>query len=339
MKDQSSLRVLFYVGYPLAWAQGGHATQITMTKQALERVGINIHWLRHEEDTIPAGDIIHYWGRPPSDQHFRLARRAGYKLVISDMLPTTSGVSKVGRFFRHQAALLMRHILGEGLYSNLGMQIYQECDAAILLNNEDLEYLIEVWRLPPDRGYIVQNGVEDTFFDQEITPIHFDGLVSLGYICDVKNSLEVAMAARKAGVPIKFIGGTRVEDMEYEDRFRQLIDNNLTHWVGKVESKEAVAAHLKGARGLVLASKYEAQGLAALEALACKKPVLLSDLRNLRGFYGNSVMYSHQPSNPLFIRELQQFLAVSEGWDRPSFPVLTWQQVAERIANIYRGIM
>ena len=97
---------------------------------------------------------------------------------------------------------------------------------------------------------------------------------------------------------------------------------------------------LRGARGLVLASRNEGLPLVVLEALAAGTPVLLSDLPNMRAVFGDAVTYCPPADDPGFHQHLDSF------WRKvraekvvPKFEVLDWQEVGRRYAALYQKIL
>lgn len=330
------MRVLFYVGYPLAWAKGGHALQILESKRALERLGCEVRWLHHEDLELPEADIVHYWTRPPNDFHWRLARQHGLKLVISEY---------------HQAAVLrprwswpprrwlaggLRRALGRNLFAFFGAGIYGECDAAIAVTDAEADYMRVVFGAAADKVHAIPNGADDVFFDSTIAPESRDSLLYVGYICERKNSVAVAKAAVAAGVPITFAGGAPFGEADaYVAEFKSLVDGTRVSWLGEISDRRRLAALIRGSRGVVLASQNEGLPLSVLEALACGKPVLCSNLPNLRAYYGDAIDYCHQPDRPEFLAELKTFNRRCQEGYRREFAVPRWDDVGRAILDIY----
>lgn len=334
------IRVLHYVGYPLGWAPGGHALQIRETLAGMREFGVEHTWLHHEADDYPEADLLHYWGRPPHDQHWRLARARGLKLVISEY--HQQGVLRPRWTWplRGQARLWLRR-MGGGIYSSLGAEIYPQVDAAIAATPYEARYMRVVFGSPAGKTHVVPNGVSDVFFDGSIEPVPFEGLVYSAYISRRKNCLEVARAARRNRIPVKFVGGVSEEDSRYVAAFRNEVDNETVFWTGELQSPEAIAAQLRGAKGLVLASRNEAVGISALEAMACGRPVLVSRLPNLVDYYRDAVEYCAPGHEAGFGRDLRAF------WERcyagtaqnGPFDLWRWRDVSRAVYDLYGKIL
>jgi len=330
------MKVLFYVDYPLAWARGGHALQINRTARFLSELGVSIEWLRHESDTPQDAEIVHYWGRPPSDIHWKLAAKRGMKLVISSMNPVGSARSRFAWFVRGNVRKLLPAVLGEGLSQQLGIGIYEAADAVITLTHRERDYHVTALGARPEKCFVVPNGVDDIFLSRDIEPRPFDGLLCVGYVSLVKRQAEIARAARAAGIRVRFVGGVQYDGDPYAEEFRKEVDGNRIEWLGEIADRRELASLYKGARGTVLASSYEAQGICLLESVAVGTPVLAPDLPGIRSFFGDAIEYASPADRPGFRRRLEEFHAKCCAGLKQSFKVQTWRSVAEQVLRIYK---
>src|SRR5580765_2667785 len=78
------MKVLFDCHVPFMLAHGGAQTQIEQTKSALEKIGIEVEFLRWWDDK-QTGDVIQHYGRFPA-HIIRAAQQKGIKVVLSDLL-------------------------------------------------------------------------------------------------------------------------------------------------------------------------------------------------------------------------------------------------------------
>lgn len=332
--------VLNYVSYPLGWAKGGHAVQIFETQRALAQLGYEIRWLHNEVTEPEPADILHYWTRPPNDSHWQLARRQGLKLVISELHATGTLRPRWRWPLRRWLSKGLRRALGANLYGSFGAGIYPACDAAVAVTPQEAEYMRVVFGAPAEKTCCIPNGVDDVFFDRSGPVEPFEGLLYIGYICARKNSVAVARAARAAGVPVKFVGGAPFGPNDpYVEEFKTLVDGQQVQWTGEITQRARLAAMIRGARGVLLASRSEASPLSLLEALACQRPVMASGLRNLRAYYGDAICYCHQPDQPVFSSELRSFYGQCSQGLQQRFQVPRWTEVGAAYAGIYRRVL
>lgn len=334
------IRVLHYVGYPFAWAKGGHCIQVRESLAALDRLGVENVWLRHDVLELPRCDIMHYWGRPPRDQHWQLAKSQGMKLVISEL--HQQATLRPGWQWKGRGGVLqiLRKAM-PGIYQSTGAGIYRELDAAIAVSPFEARYMEDVFHAPPSKVHVVPNGVHAAYFDETIHPIPFKGLVCPAFISRRKNSLELARAAEQTGLPVKFIGGPAIEDESYIREFEETVSGSSCLWVGAVNDPFEMAAHYRGAMGMVLPSRQESQPLSILEALACGLPVMATGLKNIQSFYGEAIEYCRPAHLPGFEKELMRFgTECMEGrFCGSGFDVMSWDQVGGFIHDIYRSVM
>jgi glycosyltransferase involved in cell wall biosynthesis len=333
------MKVLFYVNYPLAWAYGGHAIQIHETKLALERLGIQIIWLHHEAEDLPLGDIIHYWGKPPSDFHWQLAKGKGMRIVVSDMNPSATQRSIVNRMVRRYLHPLLKRAIGNGLYSMLGLEVFWNCNALICLNDAEKNYYTTVYKVNQNNIYVIPNGVDETFLQTEPVEEKQDKLLYIATIRRIKNQVAVASAAKAAKVPVEFIGDVLPTDIDYAEDFKRLLDDEYVSWRGPVWNRQELASIMKGSLGVFLASDYESQPLVLLEALACGIPVMAPDILDLRSYYGDVIRYSSSPYSKKFPYELNQFYNDCKKGLRQSFQSIGWSEVAEQINHVYCRVL
>ena len=95
-----NVKILHYVGYPLAWAQGGHAVQIRQTIAALEELGVQNEWLDPARPTAQPGDILHYWGIGMQNEAFEIFKRNFFDYIQTFKDFTLKKLLKILLIFR-----------------------------------------------------------------------------------------------------------------------------------------------------------------------------------------------------------------------------------------------
>ncbi len=333
------MKVIYHVGYPLAWAKGGHAVMIHETLRELRSQGIETAWLHHEDPDPPAADIIHYFSRPPSDLHWQLARQRGTRIVVDEF--HQSGLLRP-RWMWHVRGAMARvfpRVIGRGLYATMGLDVYRHLDAAIAVTPAEADYINIVMGTPTERIHLVPGGVDDVFFDRSITPEPFDGLLYVASITPRKNALEVAREAKRIGVPVKFVSIPGAPEDDYVRTFAREVDNRLVFWDPAVADRRRLAAMYRGALGTFLASSNEGLPLCLLESMAAGTPVMAPDLPNLRAHFKDDVPYIPSPGRTGFHSALRQFHEDCRRGLHQRNTALHWRDVAGLLINVYRSVL
>jgi glycosyltransferase involved in cell wall biosynthesis len=328
------MRVLLDHNEPFMLAHGGLQVQITRTKAALEKIGVEVDYLRWWDDS-QRGDLIHFFGRA-NPSHIDFAHGKGMRYVMQELL--TSQGSRSTIHLRLQA--IMNRILCKVLPGNYRMPLrwdsYRKADAIIAITDWEAWIIGELFDAPHSRVRVVPNGVEDVFFRQK--PVsHRDYLICVATITERKRVLELAKAADTAKTKLKIVGRPYAGDDPYFLQFLETVQasEGIVEYLGPIDEPQHLAARLHAARGFVLPSTMETQSLAALEAAAAGLPLLLSDLPWARATFSNRATYLPLCPGSVATDHLRGF------FDRaPTLPVPpkppTWQEVAKQLIGIYR---
>ena len=333
------MKILYYIGYPLAWAKGGHAVMINETIREVASLGVETAWLHHEDPEPPAADILHYFARPPSDQHWQLARQRGIKIIVDEF--HQSGLLRP-RWMWHTRGALARvfpRLIGRGLYATMGVDVYRHLDAAIAVTPTEADYIRIVMGTPADRIHLVPGGVDDIFFDHTITPESFNGLLYVANITPRKNALEVAREAKKARVPVKFLSMPGAPEDDYMRAFAREVDNLHVFWDATVTDRRRLVAMYRGALGTFLASRNEGLPLCLLESMAAGTPIMSPDLPNLRAHFKDAVLYIPAPGQPGFGAALRGFHDECRRGIRQTNTALRWNEVARKLVDVYSRVL
>ena len=97
------MKVLIDHPYPFVLMHGGFQIQIEQTKEALQRVGVDVEYLRWWDDS-QKGDFLHYFGMP-TVPYVDFARQKGFKVVLSHLL---TGLGSRGKNARELQKWIMR---------------------------------------------------------------------------------------------------------------------------------------------------------------------------------------------------------------------------------------
>lgn len=331
------MKVLIDCHNPFALAHGGMQVQIEQTMVALHTLGVSAEPLRWWDDQ-QRGDILHQFGPTPVET-IQLAHRQGMKVVMTLLLSQTCN--------RTQTQLWLRKLMIGGLqrFPKLagggGNSVWESCAACdhIIVGLEaERRVVIENYRIAPAKVSTVPLGLPETFL--KVPPATREGgyLISVGTIAPVKRSLELARLARKAEVPVLFVGKPFEPDNAYWREFSALVDGRWVRHQPHVSSEPELIQLFRAARGFVLMSRYENWSFVAHEAVACGLPLLLMDLPWSRERFGDQANYFPKPwSENSSAAALKAFHERAATLPAPRIKLHSWLEVAQRLKQIYEA--
>jgi glycosyltransferase involved in cell wall biosynthesis len=194
------------------------------------------------------------------------------------------------------------------LVERLGLRPYRNL---VVMNEANAE---AVRRLSPKASVqVIENGVEQHVVEEGRLG-EGDHILFLGRIEMWEKGLDLLLAASAKGgltLPLLLAGsGTEAE----QKRLRAMVaDQDHVQWLGHV-SGEYKRQLLENSAFLVLPSRHETFGLAALEGMSYGKPVLHFDLPALRWMHGGGV--DVPPFDVDLLAERMRRLAADPDWRR-----------------------
>lgn len=332
------MRILFDCGTPFFLAHGGLTLQVRQTLQALQRLGLTVEHARWWEDDLEA-DVLHFFGKP-TPQYAALCRQKRRRLVISDLL-TAQGSYGAWRRAINPVVLGADRLSGGAVRRFLRWSVYDAASALVALTEWEGRLLVRLYGADPRRIRVVPNGVDEIFLEPGPEPAHRAGhLLCTATITGRKRVLELARAAARARVPVRFVGAPYEKEDAYSRAFRDVVSSHqgLLEYAGPVDDRRALAGEYRQASGFVLLSAMESQSLSALEAAACGLPLLLGDLPWARCTFGDTATYCPLGAEAREARELAGWYRALDRAPRPSRP-LSWLQVAERLRDLYADLL
>jgi glycosyltransferase involved in cell wall biosynthesis len=332
------MKVLIDHHNPFLLMHGGLQIQIEQTVLALQRIGVEVDYLRWWDDTQRA-DIIHFFGRPDAAS-VEFARQKGIKFVMSRLL---TGLGSRGTAARRLQKFVMtagQKMLPRIITGNFEWEAYRGIDAAVLLTSWEAQLQHEMFSVPWEKICVIPNGVEDAFFESQPVP-RGPWLVSTVTIAERKRVVELAEAAIMAQTPLWVIGKPYAESDPYAQRFLKLAKANpkLIRYEGAIQDRKRMASVYREARGFVLLSTMESMSLSASEAAACECPLLLSDLPWAKSVFKDTVSYC--PITPDTARTaglIREFYDRAPGMP-PAARQVTWLEVARQLKELYEKLL
>lgn len=327
------MKVLFDHPNPFLLAHGGFQIQIEQTKDALQRIGVEVEYLRWSDANQP-GSLIHFFGRPLAS-YIEFAHAKGIKVVMTELLGGLAARPAMARAAQRALIRSSRIILPKAFTAKLAWDSYRIADAVIALTAYEASLMREMFGADAATLHVVPNGVEDVFI---ASPKADRGrwLVCTATVTERKRILETAGAAIGARTPLWVIGRPYADSDPYFQKFRNLCLTNtdLLRYEGAVEDRQLLARTYREARGFVLLSSMESLSLSALEAAACECPLLLSDLPWARSVFQGDAMYCPIASTLRTSEVLREFYDSAPNLRLPPRP-LSWHDVALKLQAIY----
>lgn len=334
------MKVIFSHNLPFFLAHGGMQTLSENLMREIAGLGVEVEQERWW-DPNQKGDILHYIMRPPMAVNVGFAHEKGFKVVMTENLDQTASRTKFQLFMQRQITRLTRRLM-PGMVNRVAWDVYQMLDAMVYVVPIEWEVAKYLFDATPDRGHIISQGLEADAIKRLGSSEGMgegDFLISVAVISERKNSLLLAQAAKKAGVPIVFLGKPLVED-DYYREFLKTADGKLVRYAGFVSVDEKYRL-LRQARGFALMSQFESGCIAIYEAAAAGLPLLLPDLPWASKVYGHLKGCSLTKLGDVdrIAKALSEFYPKAKRSTEQTFPIPSWKQVAEKYVKIYEQIL
>jgi len=326
------MKILFDHPDPFLLGHGGVQRQIECSKAALERLGVEVEFLRWWDER-QTGDLIHFFGKA-TPTYLRQASIRGLPVVMTSFFSDTCNRPKAR--LRRQALVsraLMKMAGESHVQDLLGWRRYHDCAHNVVGLRAEQFVLEYVYRVPPERISTVPLGVANVFLTAGKAKARGDHLITTGTINPIKRSVELAQAARAAGVPLLFVGRPYSEQSGYWKRFQELIDGQCVRHRPHVESSQEMAAFLQQARGFVIFSQFENWCLSAHEAAAVGLPLLLPDLPWSRERFGAAANYFSDAAS--VSARLREFYEAAVSLPPPAVSIPGWENTGAQLKAIY----
>jgi glycosyltransferase involved in cell wall biosynthesis len=330
------MKVLFDHPNPFLLAHGGFQTQIEQTKKALEDIGVEVEWLRWWDDQ-QKGNLIHYFGKPDLS-YVDFAHSKGYKIVTSLIISGTTAKTAVLLVLQKIISRSLIKLKMRRICELMRWESLRRSDAIIFLTELEAETGKQLWMLDPQKTHIIPNGVREEFIvaGKQEKKEKGEHLLYVATIRDLKRNVEVALAAGRAEVPIKFLGAPYSKTDPYYIKFLEAIKAAapFAKYQGAAPTIKDLINEYQKARGVLLLSKMEGLSLAVLEAGAMGIPVLLSKRPWATREYGSEVTYANIDNIEREAQDIRSF------WDKanqlPNIKnVLSWADIAVRLKDVY----
>jgi glycosyltransferase involved in cell wall biosynthesis len=327
------MKVLLHDDTPAYLCHGGKQVLAEKLCGSLRNLGIEVEYARWW-DPDQNCDLIHSFGCLPS--MVTMAHEVGTRVVLTHIVDEMTNSSRSRRLWHRTRNAAIREFAPGSVRRLFPWHVLPAIDQLVYINKVDAETAIEIYGVERRRTHVIPHGCSTS----EITRLQAGTreaasyLVSVGSIVPRKNTVVLARAARRAQVPLVFLGKPFSEETPYFEEFKTLVDGKYVIYPGYVSENEK-DAWMVGASGFVLASRAESGCLAVYEAAAAGLPMLLSDRPWARAYSRNPSVHLVQPVEDALAEKLKRFFDASERMGSCTFPVATWDDIAKRYFGVY----
>jgi glycosyltransferase involved in cell wall biosynthesis len=332
------MKVLIDHSSPFLLAHGGAQVQIEQTKSALERIGIEVEFVRWWDDQ-QRGDVIHYFGSIPHS-YLDLARQKKIPVVLTAFLSSPCNRSD---FRLSLQGIVIRTVLSVPGWSSIQRQLqwraFRQANAVVVGLEAERRVLEMVYGVPQYRTTIVPLGLDELYLRSTSKSVRENHLITVGTIRDVKRSVDLAKMAREAEVPILFVGDPYSAEARYWHRFQGLIDGHFVMHKPHMQDPGVIKDLYSRARGFVLFSQYENWSLAAHEAAACGLPLLLPNMKWSRECFGDGATYFPGDDLKMNSQILRDFHSAAPSLSSTHDGLYSWDYVAKQLVDVYNKVL
>jgi len=332
------MKVLIDHSSPFLLAHGGAQVQIEQTKTALERIGIEVEFVRWWDDQ-QRGDVIHYFGSIPH-HYLDLARQKKIPVVLTAFLSSPCNRSN---FRLSLQGIVIRTVLSVPGWSSIQRQLqwraFRKADTVVVGLKAECRVLETVYGVPRNRIAIVPLGLDEPYLRSMSKSVRESHLITVGTIHDVKRSVDLAKMAREAEVPILFVGDPYSDEDPYWHRFQGLIDGHFVMHKPHMHDPGVIKDLYSKARGFVLFSQYENWSLATHEGAACGLPLLLPNMKWSRECFGEGATYFPGDDFKMNSQILRDFYSAAPSLSSSHDGLYSWDYVAKQLVDVYNKVL
>jgi glycosyltransferase involved in cell wall biosynthesis len=228
--------------------------------------------------------------------------------------------------------------------------------AVICISDSVKEELIKFYPEIKNKTYVIYDAADEIFrpiSKKEIVNSYLEKEFNLkppyflviGDIQERKNPIPIidAFSLLKTNTPeiqLVFVGKNMMKNT-IENKYSKLIKLNKLRFLGYTTDEELNYLY-NGAISLIFNSFYEGFGLPILEAMACKTPVICSDIKIFREIAENSAIFVknqtelHDALNKIYYNPSLRNKYSDLGYERSKY--FSWQKTAKETMHIYNHI-
>lgn len=325
------MKVLFGV-YPWAFdCPGGGERQLLAWQSHLGKIGTKVELYNPWAPKIREFKIFHFFSvMPGSYQLCDYIKKQGLKLLISPNLWVTRETKDL---YPHHEILSLLHL----------------ADGIVVNSDLEASSLSEVYDLHKKKFKVAYNGFEPEFLDyasSEEFYSEFPWLKSRNFVLNVgnveprKNQLRF-LKALSSFQDVTLVNVGNVRDIDYAKCCRDLGREQFVELGELPYGSSLLRSALSAARGFVMPSMLETPSIAALEAAAYGKPILITGIGSTQEYFGEHAIYI-EPTSLESISDGIKRLLLDDGCHAvvtQRAKRFTWESSAISLNNIYKDML
>ena len=263
-------------------------------------------------DKITDYDIVHYFAlKPEFYEHMMFAKRLGKKIVISSIVSirSTQKIKQsifIGKYFK--------------IHNNFDLQykMLLAADAIVTETAKEKKFIVDAYGIETSKIHVIPNGVSEEIAEGDPSilkgklGITKDCVLQVGRFDRNKNQLSVIRAMKNSNLPIVFVGGPDVAQMDYYKQCQKEAGSNC-YFLGWVEHSSALmSSAYAAAKVVVLPSYYEIFGNAIFEGALAGANVVATNVLPIEEWgYRNHIV----TMNPADLQNIKE--SIIKAYDAP----------------------
>jgi len=322
---------------PFSLAHGGVTNIVHRTYDVMLDCGLEAEYLRWW-DTEQLGDILFHFGRPPITL-IRFAKSAGLIVVAEHVLTGLVSRPSWKRAIQKRIISTLRASFPQAVSDNFSWDSFDLVDMNFFPSEWDASVARHMFNVKPEKSYILPYGANDAFLLSAEVP-RDSYLITTATITPRKRVVELAAACHVAGVPLKVVGKPYAVSDKYFERFKRLEHSSqFVEHIPHIADQVTLASLYRRARGFVLLSAMETISQSAIEAAACRTPLLLSDMDWAHRSFGSSASYC-----PIGCATEKTSQVIRSFYDRahelvPAWRPPSWQEARACLPQVFEDLV
>ena len=323
---------------------GGLQVRIFEHQRALKTKNVHCKLFNKWEDKIEDFDLYHLFKvTKDSYNEVLFAKQKGKKVVVSAVVPL-SGRKNIS------ISLFLSSVFHLSLPYEFIRKVLDLADIVTTQTEDEKIFLIKYFKLKDFKVVVIPNGVSHRFVEQKQSEVSFSAVYNLHkpYVLQVgrfdknKNQLSVIKALRKTNIPVVFVGGPFVNEIDYYEQCKNELTDNMvmTGWLD--HKSDLILSAFREAKVLVLPSYHETFGNVLIEGGVSGTNLACSETLPINKHELSRYWTTFKPTDEASIRKaiLYEYEKASDIDMQDAFiSTFSWDKVIDQYLCVYRKLL